>query len=144
MSVSGAAAGRLSVHRPGTDGVSSAEPDRRLSRHRRIRESRLFREAFEGGRCWPGRLMVLWLLFRDDSSLRLGVVASKRTFRTAVKRARAKRLLREAYRLNRFRLRSECDVVLVGRRAILDASLPEVEKELLKLAGKAGMLREDA
>jgi ribonuclease P protein component len=88
--------------------------------------------------------MVLWLLSREDSRLRLGVVAGKRTFRKAVERARAKRLLREAYRLNRFRCRGTCDVVLVGRRAILGVSVREVEEELLALAGKAGLLGEDA
>ena len=49
-------------------------------------------------------------------------------------------MLREAYRLNRFRLDGECDVVLVGRRRLLDAHLDEIQEELLKLARKAGIL----
>ena len=71
---------------------------------------------------------------------RVGVVASKRTFARAVDRNRAKRLLREAYRLSRGDLASGHDIVLVGRRRILDVSCSDVEEDLLKLAGKSGLL----
>jgi len=70
----------------------------------------------------------------------LGVVAGKRSFRKAVERSRAKRLLRESYRLNRFRFHGKHDVVLVARRAIMKASRKDVDRELLKLAEKNGLL----
>jgi ribonuclease P protein component len=59
-----------------------------------------------------------------------------------VDRSRAKRLLREAYRLNRFRLDGERDIVLVARGNILKASRRDVEKEFVRLAQKAGLVRE--
>lgn len=119
---------------------SSPLPDFRFPRRLRIAETRVFREAFDRRSRAVGRLMVLWLYCGEDAGLRLGVVASKRTFRRAVDRARAKRLLREAFRLNRYRLRGQADLVLVARRAILGATRPEVEKELLYLARKARIL----
>ena len=88
--------------------------------------------------------MVMWLRSGEDASLCLGVVAGIRSFRRAVERSRARRLLREAYRLNRFRLRGLYDVVLVARRAIIDASRQTVEKELLMLAEKAGILKRES
>jgi ribonuclease P protein component len=72
--------------------------------------------------------------------LRVGVIASKRTLPRAVDRSRAKRLLREAYRLQRHRFRPDQDIVLIARRRILDASRPAVDDELLRLAGKGGLL----
>jgi ribonuclease P protein component len=87
--------------------------------------------------------MVMWLRVGEDSALRLGVVASKHVSRRAVDRARAKRLLREAYRLNRFRLCGKYDVVLVARRRILNVKLGEVVRELLDLAGKAGIMKKE-
>lgn len=48
---------------------------------------------------------------------RLGVVASRRVG-NAVLRARAKRLLRETFRLNQDILPENCDVVLMARSAI--------------------------
>ena len=87
-----------------------------------------------------GRFMVMWSRRDNVPAGRVGVVASKRTFARAVDRNRAKRLLREAYRLNRGDLASGHDIVLVGRRRILDASCSDVEEDLLKLAGKSGLL----
>jgi ribonuclease P protein component len=85
--------------------------------------------------------MVLWFRPGPGASLRLGVVASKRIFPRAVDRARAKRLLREAYRLNRTRLHGKYDVVLVARRAILDAASGAIGRELLNLSRDAGARR---
>jgi ribonuclease P protein component len=81
--------------------------------------------------------MVMWLRRGDDADLRLGVVVSRRTFRRAVDRNRAKRLLREAFRLNRSRLRGRVDLVLVGRQAILNETFATIENDLMKLAAKA-------
>ena len=117
-------------------------PDRRLTRQQRISRSSVFSEAFDQKRSFAGKFLVMWLRSGNDASLRLGVIASKRTFRRAVERNRAKRLMREAYRLNRFRLGGSDDVLLVGRRKILNAKLQEVEADLLKLAAKAGILSE--
>lgn len=117
-------------------------PDRGLAGHQRISSASVFEEAFSQKKCFVGKFLVMWLRYGDDANLRLGVVASKKTFRRAVDRNRARRLMREAYRLNRYRLAGSNDVVFVGRRKILDASLSEVETEILNLATKAGILRE--
>lgn len=111
----------------------------RLSREQRIVQSRQFREAFAQQRKWVGRFMVLWVRTGECASLRLGVVASKKVG-AAHQRARAKRRLREAWRLNRFRLGGENDVVLVARRAILNASWDDVVNELITLSRKAGLV----
>ena len=121
-----------------------ARIDRGLSRRQRIVLSRVFHEAFDQDRCGAGKYMVMWIRTGPEAALRLGVVAGRRTCPTAVERARAKRLLREAYRLNRHRFRGELDVVLVARRPILTASTPEVEKDLLGLARRAGLLPANA
>jgi len=84
--------------------------------------------------------MVIWQRTGDGASLRLGVIASKRTLRRAADRARAKRLMREAYRLNRHRFHGKRDVVLVAKRPIAGADVVLVQNELLRLAGKGGLL----
>ncbi len=84
--------------------------------------------------------MTMWLRKDVDSCLRLGVVASKR-IGNAVARNRAKRRLREVFRLNRRLFDTTDDAVLVARHAILKADWPDIEKELLLLARKAGILQ---
>lgn len=57
-------------------------------------------------------------LFPDDA--RYGLIASKRTFKLAVDRNRAKRLLREWIRHNEKMLLPDLDYVFIARRAILE------------------------
>jgi len=69
----------------------------------------------------------------------LGVVAS-RVVGPAVQRNRARRLLREAWRLNRHRFQGEVDVVLVARKPLPKAKWDDVTADLLRLAKRAGLL----
>jgi ribonuclease P protein component len=113
-------------------------PDRRLRRRQRLTATTAFEETYSQGRSRAGSYMVLWIRRGEGAALRLGVVAS-RTVGNAVQRARAKRRLREAWRLNRHYLAGDCDVVLVARRRILTAPWPDIIDELAWLTRKAGL-----
>ncbi len=56
---------------------------------------------------------------------RYGVTATKKTFKLAVERNRAKRLLRDWVRFNEKHLLNDMDYVFVARRSILDATRDE-------------------
>ena len=107
-----------------------------LPMHCRIRDPKRYRTAFDNGLCLRGRYQVVWGLPRGDSEWRFGVIASKRTFRRAVDRARAKRLVREAFRLHRNSFPSGGELVIVCRRAILQAKTQDVSVELCRLVQK--------
>jgi ribonuclease P protein component len=110
-----------------------------FSRSVRLRLSADFQKVFANKTNVVGRLMVMWVEKKaPGSGLRLGVVASKRTFRRAVDRNRAKRLLREAFRLNRGRIAADADLVIIARRQILKAKCADAEREFMRLIKKAG------
>lgn len=120
-------------------GAGMAEqPDRSLGRARRLTSPEDFTETYAQGRSMAGRFMVLWVRKGPDASLRLGVVAS-RVVGDAVRRNRAKRRLREAWRLNRHLMEGPVDVVLVARRSITAAPWEDIVADLLKLAKTAGL-----
>jgi ribonuclease P protein component len=61
-------------------------------------------------------------LFPNDA--RYGLIATKRTFKLAVHRNRAKRLIRVWIRENESLMRPDTDYIFIARKAILDASKP--------------------
>jgi ribonuclease P protein component len=87
--------------------------------------------------------MVLWLREGEGASLRLGVITSKKVHLRANKRNRARRRLREAYRNLRPFFFGDFDVIIVGRRAILEAEWNGILFELLDLARRAELLDEE-
>lgn len=121
-----------------TEPVGIERPDVRLRRSQRLTRSEDFTAIYEQGRSLAGRCMVLWVGKGPGARMRLGVVAS-RVIGDAVRRNRAKRRLREAWRLNRHRWTADVDVILVARRPILLAAWEDVVADLLKLARKAGL-----
>ena len=60
----------------------------------------------------------------------------------AVARARARRLLREAFRLHQAELRNAVDLVLVARPSIVGKEFQEVERDLLDAFRKGRLLKE--
>ena len=115
-----------------------AEPGVRLSRHQRLTRRLQFERTYAQQRRFVGRFMVLWYYTGEDAALRLGVVASRR-IGPAVMRNRAKRRLREAFRLNRHGFQGHMDIVLVARPAVIKAEWGDLVQELNKLAAQAGL-----
>ena len=102
----------------------------------------LYRDAFAQERSFPGRFFVLWLRIAADTDRRMGVVTSRRTLPAAVSRNRARRLLREAFRLNRQHLRPDVDVLLLARGRIEHVQRQEVEVDFRATCRKAGIWRD--
>lgn len=106
----------------------------------RVKRAALFQEAYAQGHKEVGKFAVLWVHRDEQAGGKLGVVASKKVG-NSVARSRAKRRLREGFRLNRHRLREDVDYILVARRSILKAPAESLNQDLLKLFSRAGQLQ---
>jgi len=107
----------------------------------RLLKHELFQKVFDEGGEVVGRGIILWVRRADDCACRMGVVATKRTFHDAVDRNRAKRLIRESFRLARHEMIDDpWDIVILARRRILTMKQPDVQKELIKLCRRKGIL----
>lgn len=76
----------------------------KYSKKDKLKSKKLIDQLFTEGKAltaYPLRLVYLKTEFNDSSILKTGVSVSKRLHKTAVARNRIKRLLREAYRLNK-------------------------------------------
>lgn len=112
--------------------------DFRLTRARRLTPAQ-FKEVFAVDRSFPGRYVVMWLRLGSASARRMGAVASRKAFHTAVGRNRARRLMREAFRLNRTNLRTDADVILVARARLAQVRAPAVAEDFCALCRRAGI-----
>ena len=115
-----------------------------LPRARRLKLGRDFARAkTQGKRTTQGTLIANWLFLPPGSVSRLGVITSRRVG-NAVARSRARRLMREAFRLHQLELRSPLDLVLVARPSIVGKAFAQVEADLLTALGRGKLLKEPA
>lgn len=120
--------------------MSAAAGRLRLRREQRIRQGRDFlRTKLSGQRLAVGCLALNWKE-KPDGLARLGVITSRK-IGSAVVRARARRLLREAYRLHQHELARPAEVVLVARNSIAGKVFSDVEGDYLTALRRAKLLK---
>jgi ribonuclease P protein component len=105
-----------------------------------LRKNYEFGRVYQKGQHVATRTLVLHYIQRRHRQLRLGVTASRQV-KGSVARNRAKRLLREAYRLHEHELKTGYDLILVGRVTEPPASYWDVEADFLRACRRAGLLQ---
>ena len=104
-----------------------------------LKKNHEFRRLYQRGASAVGGGMVLYCRRNRLGHNRLGLTASVK-LGGAVVRNRARRRLREVYRLNSPRLRQGWDIILVARGRTLTARWPELNDAFLRLARKLVLL----
>jgi len=112
-----------------------------LGRKVRIKQGRDFaRIRLEGERLTQGCLVTNWRRLSANSASRVGVITSGK-IGNAVVRGRARRLLREVFRLHQHQLAQPVDLVLVARQSLTTKQFADVETDFLKTLRRAGLLK---
>ncbi len=110
-----------------------------MQRRYRLTAPDRFQQVRSEGRSFKHRLAVLICLPNDLPFSRFGFSASRRVGK-AVRRNRARRLLREAIRLQRPAIAAGWDVVMIARPAIVAARFQEVDAACRALLTQAGLI----
>ncbi len=104
-----------------------------------LKKNHEFRRLYQKGASAVGGGMVLYCRKNRLGRNRAGFTVSVK-LGGAVKRNRARRRLREVFRLNSPRLKQGWDLILVARGRTLTASWRELNDTFLRLCGKLGLL----
>ena len=121
--------------------AAQTPPRLRFGRASRIKQGRDFaRVRQEGQRLVQGCLIANWRRLPVDSPSRLGVITAGK-IGNAVLRNRARRLLRQSFRIHQHELAQPLDLVLVARPSIAGKGFSAVEKDFLTTLRKAGLLK---
>jgi ribonuclease P protein component len=98
----------------------------RLRPDERIRRRAEYRKIYQEGARFHARLMTLFILPNHQQGPRLGVAATRK-LGSAVRRTRAKRLVREIFRRNK--PAAGYDIVVVPRPEMLSAGFSDLEAD---------------
>ena len=108
-----------------------------------------FQKVYQQGKRFEGVLMTAFILPNHLSHDRFGVTASRKALGNAVQRNRAKRLLRETFRLKRSSLTGllqKYDWVINAKRRLpsfkVSAAMEEFESLVLRVAREEGKRKE--
>lgn len=119
-----------------------------MMKHEKIRKNNEFRNVYRRGKSFSNYLLVLYInknrynVLDNKKYSRVGISVSKKVGKSVI-RSRVKRLISEAFRLNKDKFAEGYDFVFVARTASKDKSYADMEKAMLSLFKKAGLIKDE-
>ena len=107
-----------------------------------LKQNHVFRRLYSKGKSAVNPCLALYCRKNHQPHSRLGVTVGVKVGK-AVVRNRTRRRIKEAYRIHEARFQPGYDLVVVARVRAGHCRYREVERSLLSLADKLGLLRKE-
>ena len=109
-----------------------------LSKQFRLKKKYQFNYVYRVGKSLGGKLMVIYYTTSKNTVIKVGISVNKKIGH-AVVRNRTKRRIREAVYPNLTKLKTNFNLVIIAKNAIVDAPFNAIESELKYLLKKANL-----
>lgn len=110
---------------------------------KKLKKNSQFKNVYQHGESFANHILVIYVLHHpEDSARRMGFSISKKVG-NAVQRNHIRRRLIEIYRLHQESFKSGIDIVIIPRYRIINYTYKQMEKGLIKLFKKAGILKKN-
>ncbi|HWN98879.1 MAG TPA: ribonuclease P protein component [Blastocatellia bacterium] len=113
------------------------ERSEKFSKSDRILKRDRFLEVYDTGRKIQATYFTAFVLLNQTEKPRIGITATRK-IGNSVERNRARRLVREAFRKNKWLLPNGVDIVINVKRRLIDASYGALEGDLITFLKKVG------
>lgn len=109
----------------------------------RVKKKKDFQTLFKQGKSLANRYMAIYFMPRKENQhIRIGFAVSKK-LGTAVQRNKIKRRMRAGIYPLLPQLDKQYDIIIIAREKIKGISFFDVEKNILALLLKAGLIKDD-
>lgn len=98
----------------------------------KLRNNRDFRKVYDKGKSISNRYLVMFYIKNGLEYNRVGFSTTKK-LGNAVNRNRVKRLIKEAFRLNKENMINGYDIVFLARVRATEANYKDIEKSIINL-----------
>lgn len=103
-----------------------------------------FQRVYQRGRSLANRTLVMYVLpTGKEFPSRIGMSVSKKVGNSVI-RHRVKRLIRESHRLNRYKIASGFDIVVIARNEAKNRDYRDIEKAFLHLAAMHHLIEKES
>lgn len=103
----------------------------------RILKRDVFRRVYEQGRKLQARYFTAFVLANSGERPRLGITTTRK-IGNSVERNRARRLVREAFRKNKWLVPQGVDIVINVKRPLVEADYRDLEGDFITFLERAG------
>jgi ribonuclease P protein component len=112
-----------------------------LESRERIKKSSNFKYVYSRGKSVSDRNLVLYTAKNGKNINKVGLSVSKKIGKS-VTRNRIRRLIKEAYRLNKNSFKKGYDLVFIARISSSKANFYDIERSIKYLMSRSGLLKE--
>ena len=110
-----------------------------MKRFPSVKKNSEFQVIYRNGTSYANRLLVMYIMENGEDENRIGISVSKKVGNSVV-RHHVTRLVRESFRLNKDKVKTGLDIVVVARAAAKESEFKKIESAYLHLCGLHNIL----